>query len=111
MNTNQRRLRPSTLVRTDFARLLAAHFVPTQIPSTAVEGGPLDNNTLACRVPPVCAEFFANWVLAGRPLHGLKLETVARMARDAYLAEGGRRTLAFDVEQSEAALRQLRFGR
>ena len=63
-----------------FARLLAAHFVPTVIPH---------NNPAAAKVPAVCAEFFEQWYIVGRPLAGLKLETVVRMAVDAFHAEGG----------------------
>lgn len=72
---SKNRLRPSATVGPWFAQALKRRGVPIRHPEQA---------------PLVCAEIYEAWYLAGRPLHELTGDTAANIARDAFLAEGGK---------------------
>lgn len=90
----RKRLNPSANTSENFARMLAARFVPVKISS---------DNPYLNAVPGCCAEFYKTWLNSSSSLAKLKLDTVADIARDAFVAEGGKLTASLDFETSKAS--------
>jgi hypothetical protein len=87
------RLKPTERVSENYARKLAARFVPVKISHT---------NPDVNAVPACCAEFYKLWLKSSSDLSKLKLDTVTDLAVEAFKAEGGKLTITVDIETVQA---------